>query len=387
MTPATVFDIGSITKPFTAAAVLRLQEQGRLSVDDPITRFFDGVPADKRGVTLHHLLTHTAGLPDVFGGDYEVAPRDSVVRLALASELAWAPGTRYRYSNVGYTLLGAVIERVSGLGYEAYLREHLLRPAGMDRTGYALPDWDEADVAVGYEDGERWGRPTEKPWADDGPHWNLRANGGLLAPLADLYRWHRALEAGTVLSLASQALALTPHAPEDADSSSFYGYGWTIQTTGGGARLVSHNGGNGVFYADFRRYLDDRAVILVATNDTDVRSRHVLGQVTRVARGLEWEPFEVPDEVVVDPDVYDDYVGLYRVAPGFEVEVRREGDRLVVEPTGMGPSDVGARSATRFFIRSAPHVTVEFVRGDDGAIEALLVHQGARTTRAERVLE
>jgi len=103
------FDIRSITKQLTAAAILKLEMQGKLSVQDPIGKWFDGVPEDKKGITIHHLLTHSSGLEDVFGDDYEEMPRDELVKKALASQLLWAPGTKYRYSNAGYSLLGAIV--------------------------------------------------------------------------------------------------------------------------------------------------------------------------------------------------------------------------------------------------------------------------------------
>jgi CubicO group peptidase (beta-lactamase class C family) len=151
--PETVYDIGSITKPVTALAILALEEEGRLRTTDPITRFFPEVPEDKRGITLHHLLTHSAGLIGDLGGDYEAMPRDTLVRRALASGLRWAPGTRYAYSNLGYSLLGAVVEIASGEPYEQYLRDRILLPAGMERTGYVLP----SGARIGVTVADAWG--------------------------------------------------------------------------------------------------------------------------------------------------------------------------------------------------------------------------------------
>jgi CubicO group peptidase (beta-lactamase class C family) len=269
MTGETVFDILSITKQFTAAAILKLEEQGRLHTSDPIDRFFDDVPSDKQGITLHHLLTHSSGLIRDGGFDYEVMPRDALVRLVLDAEPAWAPGTRYRYSNAGYSLLGAIIEIASGQPYEQYLHEHLFRPAGMLKTGYRIPTWPPADLAVGYREGRRWGTPLDQRWAPDGPWWNLRANGGILSTLGDLYLWHQALESDLVLSAASRAKLFEPHIPEGPGSASHYGYGWSISETPRGTRLVSHDGGNPYFFATFLRYVDEDVVILLATNQLD----------------------------------------------------------------------------------------------------------------------
>lgn len=285
VTTRTVFDIGSITKQFTAAAILALEEQGRLRVSDSIGQYFEAVHADKAGITLHHLLTHTAGLRDVFGGDYEPMGRDSLVRLALASTLLWAPGTRYRYSNVGYSLLGAIVERVSGQPYEQVLRKHIFQPAGLEHTGYRLVDWSRERVAVGYREGKRWGSPLDFAWAPDGPFWNLRANGGLLSTVGDLYRWHLALETDRVLSDSSRQKAFTRWTAESERGTSFYGYGWAITPTTRGTTLIWHNGGNGYFFADFRRYVDERVVVIFATNESTHRT--VESDIVRLLFGQE----------------------------------------------------------------------------------------------------
>jgi CubicO group peptidase (beta-lactamase class C family) len=268
-TAATVFDIGSITKQFTAAAILKLEEEGRLQTDDPISRFFPDVPEDKQPITVHHLLTHSAGLVDGFGHDYEVMSRDSLVELALASRLQWEPGTRYGYSNAGYSLLGAIIEIASGQAYEQYLRARLFAPAGMRQTGYTMPDWTGAELAVGYRGNRRWGTPLDQRWAPDGPWWNLRTNGGLLSTLEDLYRWHLALHDDLVLSAASKAKLFAPHVAMNTEGSRHYGYGWMVSTTSRDTRLVAHTGGNPYFFADFNRFVDEDVVILMASNEPD----------------------------------------------------------------------------------------------------------------------
>src|SRR5262245_1884520 len=179
-TAETVFDIGSITKQLTGAAILALEMEGKLKVTDPISKYFPDVPADKAGITLHHLLTHSAGLEDVFGGDFEEMPRDRLVKTALASKLLWPPGTRYRYSNAGFSLLAAVVEIVSGQPYETFLQERLFKPAGLTKTGYRAPKWPSASLAHGYSPEGDWGTPLDHAWAPDGPWWNLRGNGGIL---------------------------------------------------------------------------------------------------------------------------------------------------------------------------------------------------------------
>ena len=136
------------------------------------------------------MLTHTSGLVDVLGGDYERQTRGSMLAGALESELQARPGAEYAYSNVGYSVLAAIVEKASGIGYEEFLAKHLFAPAGMTQTGYVLPDWEPGQVAVEYDrQGRPHGRPLDHPWASDGPYWNLRGNGGLLSTARDMFRW------------------------------------------------------------------------------------------------------------------------------------------------------------------------------------------------------
>ncbi len=329
VTAETVFDIGSITKQFTAAAVLKLEEQGRLGVNDPIRRYLDGVPPDKAGITIHHLLTHSAGLRDAFGDDYEVMTRDSLVALVLGSDLLWEPGLRYRYSNAGYSLLGAIVEKLSGRPYEVFLRDELFEPAGLTQTGYRLPDWPEERVAHGYRRELDWGTPLDKLWAEDGPYWNLRSNGGLLSTVGDLYRWNRALEGDAVLSQLSRDKMFTPQVPEDEARTSFYGYGWAITPTTRGTNLIWHNGGNGFFFADFRRYVDEGVVLIFATNET--AQREVERRIVRLlfGRAAEVEPLPAA-QLHLSESQLARYAGHYGLASGTVFEVVVRGGQLMI---------------------------------------------------------
>jgi len=265
--PKTVFTVGSITKQFTGAAILKLEMQGKLRTQDKITKYFKDVPADKAEITLHQLLTHSAGILNSLGDDYEKLTRDEVVKRALASELRYVPGAKHEYSNVGYSLLGAIIEIVTGESYERYLHDNLFKPAGMKETGYVIPKWKRKNLAVGYrEDGSRWGTPLDQLWDKDGPFWNLRANGGVLSTVGDLYKWHLALEGEKILSKEAKEKYFAPHIAEQPEAVSFYGYGWVNEKTPRGTTLIWHDGGNGFFYADFRRYIEDKVVYIVATN-------------------------------------------------------------------------------------------------------------------------
>ncbi|MEO1057602.1 MAG: serine hydrolase domain-containing protein, partial [Actinomycetota bacterium] len=229
-------------------------------------------------VTLFELLTHTAGLPDSVGDDYETIDRAAFIDRAMSN--VGEPG-EYEYSNVGYSLLGMVIETVSGLGYEAYLHDVFFDPAGMDSTGYVIPEFDRTNVAVGYDGDDALGTPDEQPWADDGPWWNLRANGGILSTAADMRRWNDALSGDEMLSAQAKQQLFAPHVEEGPDAGTYYGYGWVSFPLDDGRWFHGHNGGNGIFFADVLRFADDNRLIFLASNhagaDEDAAFR--LGEV------------------------------------------------------------------------------------------------------------
>ena len=291
-TPETVFQIGSVTKPITATAILNLRDAGLLDVTDPITEYFDDVPGDKRGITLHHLLTHTAGFPGAIGDDYAPISRKAFVEQALATPLNRAPGAGYEYSNVGFSLLAAIVEQLSGQSYDAYLQEGVLGLAGIEHTGYRLPD--ELPRAHGYNGDRDLGLPTDRAWAEDGPYWHLRGNGGLLSTVDDLYRLHEALEAGEILSEESLALAYTRHTDEGPNSGTHYGYGWALFPAPGGM-LVTHNGGDPGFSTDLLRFVDDNKVLIVLSNDRRVEAFDVSEALTQLLFGQTPAPIREPE--------------------------------------------------------------------------------------------
>ncbi|WAL93904.1 serine hydrolase domain-containing protein [Streptomyces sp. Je 1-369] len=261
----TVYDVMSMTKQFTAAAVLKLEMAGELRVTDRIDRYLGPVPDDKRDITLHQLLTHTAGLPEGLGDDYEPVSRAEMLTGAMKARLRSAPGKEFHYSNVGYSLLAAIVEKVSGQSYERFLAERLFRPAGMTGTGYVLPAWDRAQVAVEYDrHGRAQGRPMDHPWAPDGPFWNLRGNGGMLSTARDMFRWHRALTGDTVLSSTAKRKLFSPQVrvPE-LDGS--YGYGWVVVDTDDG-RVAWHDGGNDWSLGTVAEYRRQRIMVFWVSN-------------------------------------------------------------------------------------------------------------------------
>jgi CubicO group peptidase (beta-lactamase class C family) len=214
-TPRTVVQIGSNTKDFTAVAILRLQAQSKLALGDTLGKFIPGAPPEKRGITIAQLMDHRAGFPPGLGGDFEPLSREAMIDSAMHYRLLFTPGARTSYSNTGYSLLAAIIERVSGRTYDRYVDDEILRPLRLTRTGFLRPGFGARDLAHGYlASGRDNGTMLAKPHAPDGPYWNLRGNGGMLSTVDDMHRFYTALFDGeTVLTRAARGDRFRPDEP------------------------------------------------------------------------------------------------------------------------------------------------------------------------------
>ena len=226
--PSTVVQIGSNTKDFTAVDILRLQEAGKLSLHDSLAKYFKEVPPDKRGITIADLLAHKSGLPLYSGLDFEPVKRDEFIARMLKMPLLFAPGTQQKYSNVGYSVLAAIIELIVGDSYGGYTNRTLWQPLGMHDTGLLLANFDTLRLAHGYQAGEDVGTMLDKPHLDDGPPWNIRGNGGFLSTVTDMYHFYDVLfNTDRLMKPATRELKFPPDRPvalAGSDMISFFLY-------------------------------------------------------------------------------------------------------------------------------------------------------------------
>ena len=340
-TPETKFRIGSITKQFTATAILQLAEAGKLSVDDPISRYYPSAPETWQRVTIKHLLTHTSGIPSytslpTFFSNMSKEDRtpEQIIALTLNLPLKFEPGSKFEYDNSGYVLLGHVIERASGPGYAAYLEDHIFRPLGMRNSGFDDSLAILANRASGYD------LSTAGEWKN-APYIAMSlpyAAGSLYSTVDDLLLWDQALAAQKILRPASAETMFTNYGHG-------YGYGWEISTLQG-RKSQAHQGGINGFQTSIRRFPDEKLTIIVLANTTSSPS----GKIARELAGLYFGTFALPAEQPSDPRVLDKYVGRYQLRPGPLVTVSREGSRLFAL-TQERRIELFAESATRFFAK------------------------------------
>jgi len=329
-TSATVGDIGSITKQFTAAGILKLEMMGKLRVEDAISRYLPNVPSDKAGITLHQLLTHSAGLRAEYGGaDEDAISRDDLVRTVLTTPLASKPGERFEYSNENYSLLAAIIEFVSGRSYEQFLHDELFVAAGMTETGYLLPTWAPDAMAHGYtKDGEDWGLVYKRGWRPEGPGWYLAGNGGIHSTLADMYKWDRALAGDAVLNAAERKKLFTPYMPTQAGDR--YAYGWGVQQSSRHTTVISHNGGNTIFAADFRRYVDENTTIIAFSNGPIPAAAFAPRELDALVFGA--PAVTLPPAIIDVPQTQRAVLaGTYAIAGGGSIAIRAAGRGVAIE--------------------------------------------------------
>jgi CubicO group peptidase (beta-lactamase class C family) len=379
MATDTVFDLGSITKQFTGAAILKLESEGKLRTDDLIGKYFKDVPSDKRAITLHHLLTHSSGLRSDFAdSDYEPVGREEYVRRALASELLWAPGTRYYYSNAGFSILAAIVEMVSGESYEAFLRERMFKPAGMEETGYKLPAWPKARIAHGYRDGEDWGTIIERLAPEGAPFWMLRGNGGIHTTLKDVRAWDKALESDALLPKEARVKLFTPYIDEDESGESRYAYGWVVEKTARGTRDIWHDGGNGVYMADLHRFVDEGVLVFLASTVAELPASPIRRTVTKIVFG---EPYDLPPAAIaIDESALSPLDGaVYRLPGGGEIALDVRGGSLLAELRGQDAYDAWSVSPLeRNRVRSLTERTIEATKKEAGTEKVEMLGAAAR---------
>lgn len=259
-TPNNIFQIGSVTKQFTALAIMQLQEQGKLNVKDPIQTYLPDYPHGDK-ITIHHLLTHTSGIPNYtdFPDFLETIGQQVTVEQNLDKfkdkPLDFEPGSMSQYSNSGYIVLGAIIERVSKQTYENYIYEHIFKPLGMNDSGFRDGDVADKQFAVGYTKG--LDTPSETPFVDTS---NTYSAGAIYSTIDDLYKWDRSLYTEQLIKKITAEAMFTPF-------KDLYAYGWGVVDEG--RKIYAHTGRIPGFVAYLKHYmLDDMTVIVLSNNDS-----------------------------------------------------------------------------------------------------------------------
>ena len=264
-TPHTRFYLGSTTKQFTAMAILILQQQGKLHVRDRLCSYLENCPAAWQPLTIHNLLTHTSGIPQLDDSQLSGASPEAWIASYDGVSLAFTPGSQFDYCSVCYQILGYVVERASGEPYSKFLQQSIFDPLQMKDTGFDQNYLSLPDHAVGYAD---WRVNAVTLGWPITPQWTFLFGSGLLqTTLEDMYRWDQALYTNTLVSQQTLDEAFTPYAPASQYVGSGYGYGWFITNSPvPGHRLIWHDGRIDGFRTYIGRFIDDRVTIIFLSN-------------------------------------------------------------------------------------------------------------------------
>lgn len=373
--PNTKFRLGSVTKQFTAAAILLLDERGKLKIDDLVRKFVPDAPAAWDKITLYHLLTHTSGIPNFTNfPDYRsqepfpATPEQLVARFR-DKPLDFQPGEKWSYSNSGYVLLGYVLEKASGESYQAFLQKNIFDPLGMKDSGYDSNSAVIKSRASGYAPSDNGGFPLNAGFI----HMSIPFSAGALySTTEDLLKWERGLFGGKVLSLASLAKMTTPF-KED------YACGVSVRTIKG-HKVIDHGGGIEGFTTFLAYYPESKTTVISLSNIGGPAPQEMTPLLAAIAQG---ETVELPSErkvITVAPEVLKGYVGTYQMAPQMNMMVRLTDGQLTAQLSGQGSLPLFAKSESVFFPKL---VNAEIEFGKD----YLVLHQGGHDQKALRTSE
>jgi CubicO group peptidase (beta-lactamase class C family) len=374
-TPTTRFRLGSITKQFTAASILLLEERGKLKVEDSVKKYMPDAPAAWDKITIFHLLTHTSGIPSFTSfPDYESKEAQTMTPQQLVDwfhdkPLEFEPGTKWNYSNSGYVLLGYLIERISGQSYADFVQQNIFTPLGMKDSGYDSNSALIAHRASGYSRGENG--------LVNAGFVNMTiplSAGALYSTTEDLLRWEEGLFGGKLLKPESLAKMTTPFKE---------GYAFGLSVSRAGYERISHSGGIEGFNTSLVYYPDDKVVVAVLANLNGPFADQISAQLGDVVHGEKVVLLTERKEIAVSPKTLAQYVGTYELAPTFGITITLEGDRLMAQATNQRKNPLFAESETLFFLKVVD-AQVEFVKNDKGEVTAMILHQNGRDMKGEK---
>jgi len=374
--PTAKFRLGSVTKQFTAACILLLEERGKLKIDDPVKKYMPDAPAAWDKVTIFNLLTHTSGIPSFTGfPDYAsteaiaTTPEKLVARFR-DKPLEFQPGEKWNYSNSGYVLLGYLIEKISGQSYSQFVQDNIFTPLGMKDSGYDSNSAIIAHRAAGYA-------PSDKGLINAG-YIDMSiplSAGALYSTTEDLLRWEQGLFGGKLLSVASLQKMTTPFKND-------YAFALAVRDANG-RKVIEHGGGIEGFNTQLSYYPDDKLTIVVLANQNTGATGDIASKLAALVHGDQVVLAGERKEVAVSPAILQTYVGTYELAPGFDIVMTVEGGQLMTQATGQPKFPVFAESETKFFLKVVD-AQLEFVKNDKGEVTHVILHQGGRDAKAPK---
>ncbi len=375
--PETIYQSGSVGKQFTATLAMMLVEEGKIALDDKLSKYFTDAPEIWKDITVRHLLTHTSGISNKLYNQINMRTdytEDELVKKIAALSLDFQPGEKWNYSNPGYVTLGILLHKASGKFYGELLQEKIFKPLGMNTARII----NEADIILNRAAGYHLvkGEVKNQEWVS--PALNTTADGSLYLTVLDMAKWDAALYSEKLLKKSSYEQMYTPVKLNNGKTHA-YGFGWSFSEIKG-HKIIEHGGAWQGFTTFIARYVNDKLSVIVLTNLAGADP----GKIAHGIAGIynpelsPSAPAGLPDAknatTQVDPKILDTYVGEYELAPGFTITVTRVGDNLFGQATGQAEFQLYAQSPSKFFLKVV-EAQVEFFKDANGKVTHLILYQ------------
>lgn len=378
-TPQTKFRLASITKGFTAMAVMMLREKGQLNLQDSVCKYLPDCPATWKPITLRHLLSHTSGIPDYTslpGFMRTISLRltnDELTASFMDKPLLFAPGETFSYSNSNYILLGQIIEKLSGQSYGSFIRENIFAPLRMMNSGYDDNSTILKGRAVGYlKQGDVLINARYMDMT------NAYSAGALYSTAEDLLLWSQALYTEKLASKNSLDEIFTP-------GKGGVGYGWFINRDFNRV-LITQSGLNSGFAAQIFRYPDDKVSVILLSNLENAAPH--LGRIghdlTAILFGEKYELQRERVAIKVDPKIYDAYVGEYEFGPNRIISITKEGDKLFAQRAGAPKGEIVPESETTFFATFGD-IQFVFIKDETGRVSGMILRPNGQEMKGSKI--
>jgi CubicO group peptidase (beta-lactamase class C family) len=374
-TPNTIYQVGSTTKQFTAAVILKLAEQNKLTLDDKVSKYFPEFKINQN-ITIKHLLTHTSGIFEIFRDplfikENKQSPmsKEKMLSFYIDKPLYFEPGTQYSYCNSGYQLLGLIIEKITGKPYELNVRELILKPLKMNHSGFDFSGLNSTQKATGYSKYSKDKYEQSAPWDSTATY----SAGALYSTAHDLYLWHKGLLNNRVLKKSTLKEAYTPFLEG-------YGLGCFIDTLYQ-KKVISHGGNIEGFTSYFGRIEEDDVSVILLNN---IYNREIESIGTSILAILYDKPYHFFEETKISDDALEKYVGDYEINTDYHIKIARIDNQLFVQIKNEPKIEIFADKENSFFVKEED-IRVKF-KIENGKITGIIVYQGLSTKKGDKII-
>ena len=371
----TIFQIASVTKPFTSTLILKLVQLKKISLNDKLSKFYPDFPNGNK-ITIENLLTHTSGIYDYTHDDTAVTKgsEQKMMNIFKSHKLDFEPATDWSYSNSGYSILGYIIQNVTGITYEQAIRKYIFQPAGMKNSGFDFERLKSKNKSVGYSVFS----DSIKTIASFSDSSVVFAAGAIYSTVKDLYQFHKALQSSKIVNKFLLNKAYTPFKHN-------YGYGWMIDTMNAN-KMVYHSGGISGFSSIFIRIPKENICIVLLNNKEGIELENIGRKILKI---LYNQPYSTPTKkvtITLPDSILNRYIGTYELTnPDLQIEIRLDNGKLMAHAINGPTFELFAETEKLFAVVQQSQIEIEFVTDGNGNAKELILHQNDQNNVGKKI--